>query len=188
MEVRPATAADHIHAEAISVEIASSAAKRGTGIARRSPEYLQEKMSAGHSIVALAEGRRIAGFCYIESWEDKRYVVNSGLIVFPEFRGQGLAFRIKQAALRLSTRLYPGARFFGLTTSRQVMRINSDLGYRPVTFAELTADPEFWAGCSSCVNYSLLRSKNFANCLCTGMLLDPGQDWGKRALDEVDRK
>ena len=55
------------------------------------------------------------------------------------------------------------------------MKINSDLGYQPVTFSELTDDEEFWKGCSGCVNYEILMSKNRKMCFCTGMLYDPAE-------------
>jgi len=60
-----------------------------------------------------------------------------------------------------------------LTTGLAVMKINSDLGYEPVTYSELTQDDEFWKGCQSCVNYDILMSKERKNCLCTAMLYDP---------------
>jgi hypothetical protein len=53
------------------------------------------------------------------------------------------------------------------------MKINSDLGYEPVTYSELTTDEQFWNGCKSCVNYEILQSKEKKNCLCTAMLYDP---------------
>ena len=53
------------------------------------------------------------------------------------------------------------------------MKINSDLGYKPVPFSELTTDPTFWAGCKGCTNYDILERKEFKMCLCTGMLYDP---------------
>ena len=53
------------------------------------------------------------------------------------------------------------------------MKINSDLGYEPVTYSELTQDEAFWAGCKSCVNYDILMSKERKNCMCTAMIYDP---------------
>jgi hypothetical protein len=53
------------------------------------------------------------------------------------------------------------------------MRINTELGYEPVTFAKLTDDEQFWAGCQSCVNYDVLQRTNMTKCLCTGMIYDP---------------
>ena len=55
------------------------------------------------------------------------------------------------------------------------MKINSDLGYRPVPFSELTDDDVFWQGCQSCPNYDVLTRNNHKMCLCYGMLYDPNQ-------------
>lgn len=164
----------HLHlAEAICHEIEESAKARGTGIAKRNPEYIRKKMSEGKAVVALTQDRTFAGFCYIETWGHDQYVANSGLIVKPDFRMGGLATRIKQAAFELSRKKYPGAKLFGLTTSLAVMKINTDLGYEPVPFSQLTDDEEFWKGCSSCVNYDILTQTGKKHCLCTGMLYDP---------------
>lgn len=152
--------------------IAEAAKIRGTGIARRSPEYIARKMNEGKAIIALS-GDEFAGFCYIETWGDKQFVANSGLIVVDKFRGHGLAKRIKKMAFELSRTRYPNAKIFGLTTGLAVMKINTELGYRPVTFSELTDDNEFWKGCESCVNYDILLRTNRKHCLCTGMLYDP---------------
>ncbi|HXH17519.1 MAG TPA: hypothetical protein VNJ07_00425 [Chitinophagales bacterium] len=170
--------ADESHcgfAEAICAEIESSAKARGTGIAKRSPEYIRKKMSEGKAVIAFADNGDWAGFCYIESWSHGKYVVNSGLIVAPPFRRCGLAKEIKTRIFELSRKKYPEAKIFGLTTGLAVMKINSDLGYEPVTYSELTDDDEFWKGCQSCVNYEILMSKNRKNCLCTAMLYDPAE-------------
>jgi hypothetical protein len=160
------------YAEAICELIESAAKQRGTGIAKREPEYIRKKISNGNAVIAL-DGDELAGFCYIEIWESKKYVANSGLIVHPDYRGQGLARSIKVKAFELSRKKYPGSKLFGITTSLPVMKINSDLGYRPVTFSELTQDETFWNGCQSCPNYDILTRNNRKNCLCTGMLFDP---------------
>ena len=162
-----------VFAETISAEMESSAKQRGTGIAKRTPQYIQEKMLEGKAVVALTSNDTWAGFCYIETWSHGKYVANSGLIVSPEFRKSGLARDIKKKVLELSTNKYPDAKLFGLTTGLAVMTINSDLGYEPVTYSELTDDEEFWKGCQSCVNFEILQSKNRKNCLCTAMLYDP---------------
>ncbi len=154
--------------------IADAAKIRGTGIAKRSPEYIRLKIEEGKAIIALA-GDEFAGFCYIESWQEKKYVANSGLIVVEKFRGHGLAKEIKQKAFELSRTMYPNAKIFGLTTGLAVMKINSELGYKPVTFSELTEDEAFWKGCASCVNYDILQRTNRRHCLCTGMLFDPAK-------------
>lgn len=157
----------------ICAEMEASAKVRGTGIAKRTPSYVQQKMLEGKAIIALRADGTWAGFCYIETWQGGAYVANSGLIVAQDFRKEGLARRIKEQIFELSRKKYPEAKIFGLTTGLAVMRINSDLGYRPVTYSELTTDEVFWAGCKSCVNYNILTSKDFKNCLCTAMMFDP---------------
>lgn len=159
--------------------IATAAAARGTGIARRSPEYIRKKMEEGKAIIALI-GKEFAGFCYIETWGDKKYVANSGLIVVEKFRGMGLAKAIKKKAFDLSRSRYPDAKLFGLTTGLAVMKINSELGYKPVTFSELTDDKEFWKGCEACRNFDILQRNNYRMCLCTGMLYDPAVEEPKK--------
>lgn len=161
------------YAHAICEEMVASAKARGTGIAKRSTEYVEQKMLEGKAVIALTTDGEWAGFCYIESWSHGQYVANSGLIVAPQFRKSGLAKQIKQHIFDLSKKLYPDAKIFGLTTGLAVMKINSDLGYEPVTYSELTQDDAFWAGCKSCVNYDILMSKDRKNCLCTAMLYDP---------------
>jgi len=160
-------------AQIICDEMESSAKARGTGIAKRSPEYIREKMREGKAVIAFTDEGIWAGFCYIETWSHGEYVANSGLIVAPVFRKSGLAKNIKKKIFDLSQKLYPGAKLFGLTTGLAVMKINSDLGYEPVTYSELTQDEAFWAGCKSCVNYEILMSKERKNCMCTAMLYDP---------------
>jgi hypothetical protein len=153
--------------------MASSAKARGTGIAKRSPEYVSQKMIEGKAVIAVTKENKWVGFCYIEAWGHEKFVANSGLIVAPEFRKTGIAKSIKHRIFELSRERYPDAKIFGLTTGLAVMKINSDLGYKPVTYSELTDDDNFWAGCKSCVNYDILMSKGRKNCLCTAMLFDP---------------
>jgi hypothetical protein len=164
-----------VFADQICMEIESSAKLRGTGIAKRTPEYIRQKMQEGKAVIALAENDLWAGFCYIETWQSGKYVANSGLIVAPSFRKSGVARRIKEKIFELSRTTYPESKIFGLTTGLAVMTINSELGYQPVTYSELTDDQQFWDGCKSCVNYSILDSKQFKNCLCTAMLYDPSK-------------
>ncbi|WP_158827931.1 GNAT family N-acetyltransferase [Mucilaginibacter lacusdianchii] len=161
------------YAQQICEEMASSAKARGTGIAQRSPEYVANKMLEGKAVIALHKDGTWAGFCYIETWSHGDFVANSGLIVNPEFRKVGLAKAIKQKVFELSRKKYPEAKIFGLTTGLAVMKINSELGYEPVTYSELTQDEDFWKGCRSCVNYDILTAKGRKNCLCTAMLWDP---------------
>jgi Acetyltransferase (GNAT) family len=165
-----------IYAEAINNLIKESAKARGTGIAERKIEYIQKKINMGNSVIALTEDRQLAGFCYIETWSHGQYVVNSGLIVAPDFRRFGLATQIKERVFQLSREKYPAARIFGITTSLAVMKINSALGYEPVTFSELTQDPEFWNGCKSCPNFDILERNQRRMCLCTAMLAPSQQE------------
>ena len=160
------------YVDEINDTIEKASLERGTGIARRSHEYIASKISEGKAIIAI-EGEKFAGFCYIETWNDAKYVANSGLIVHWDYRGHGLARSIKMRAFELSRSKFPNAKLFGLTTGLAVMKINSELGYRPVTFSELTDDEQFWKGCQSCVNYDILQRMNKTKCLCTGMLFDP---------------
>jgi hypothetical protein len=171
--IRVATASDKVYAKTITDEMADSAAARGTGIARRTPEYIEQKIDEGKAVIALTDKNEWVGFCYIETWSHGEYVANSGLIVAPDFRNSGVAKAIKQKIFELSRQKYPEAKIFGLTTGLAVMKINSDLGYEPVTYSELTQDEAFWAGCKSCVNYEILMSKDRKNCMCTAMLYDP---------------
>src|SRR5579872_7038022 len=160
-------------AQIICDEMESSAKARGTGIAKRSPEYIKEKMREGKAVIAFTEDGFWAGFCYIETWSHGEYVANSGLIVAHPFRKCGLAKQIKKKIFALSRTTYPEAKIFGLTTGLAVMKINSELGYEPVTYSELTQDEAFWAGCKSCVNYEILTGKERKICMCTAMLYDP---------------
>lgn len=162
------------YAQEICDTIEASALLRGTGIAKRTPEYVQKKMENKDAIIALADGK-FAGFCYIESWQHGKFVANSGLIVHPDFRNLGLAKKIKTRVFEYSQEKFPGAKIFGITTGLAVMKINSDLGYKPVPFSELTDDPSFWKGCSGCTNFDILQRKDYKMCLCTGMLYDPKQ-------------
>lgn len=161
-----------------AIDVASK--QRGTGIARRTHEYLETKINEGKAIIAL-DGDTFAGFCYIEAWQEKGFVANSGLIVVDDYRGIGLAKAIKKKAFDLSRQKYPKSKIFGLTTGLAVMKINHELGYRPVTFSELTVDDQFWNGCKSCVNFDILERTGRTKCLCTGMLFDPA--WEQKTVN-----
>ncbi|WNH14382.1 GNAT family N-acetyltransferase [Thalassobellus suaedae] len=164
---------DHVkYAQEICDVIAESAKVRGTGIARRTPEYVASKMKNGNAVIAL-EGTRFAGFCYIEKWGHGKFVANSGLIVHPDFRNIGLAKKIKHKIFQHSRTKFPDAKVFSITTGSAVMKLNSDLGYKPVPFSELTDDQSFWDGCQTCKNYDVLTRTDRKMCLCTGMLYDP---------------
>ena len=164
---------EHIEYVPTILKTIEDAAKvRGTGIAKRTPEYVEQKIREGKAIIALVENE-FAGFCYIESWGNKQYVANSGLIVVDKFRGHGLAKKIKERSFELSRQMFPNAKLFGLTSGAAVMKINTELGYVPVTFAELTDDEAFWRGCQGCCNYDILQRTERRYCICTAMLYDP---------------
>ncbi|MFT3679277.1 MAG: GNAT family N-acetyltransferase [Ferruginibacter sp.] len=171
--IRVANIGDIRYAKTITDEMESSAKARGTGIAKRSPDYIEKKILEGKSVIAVTKEGDWVGFCYVEAWQHGKFVANSGLIVAPAFRKSGVAKEIKKKIFNLSREKYPDAKIFGLTTGLAVMKINSELGYEPVTYSELTDDEEFWAGCKSCVNYDILMSKERKNCMCTAMLYDP---------------
>ena len=175
--VRVALPEDFIYANIITDEMANSAQARGTGIAKRTPEYIIQKINEGKAVIAHTTENIWVGFCYIEAWGHDEFVANSGLIVAPAFRKTGIAKSIKKKIFGLSRIKYPHAKIFGLTTGLAVMKINSDLGYEPVTYSELTNDENFWSGCKSCVNYDILISKGRKNCMCTAMLYDPADHY-----------
>lgn len=160
------------YAEQICNTISEAAKVRGTGIAKREPAYIIEKMEKGNAVIAL-DGDKLAGFCYIEAWSHGKFVANSGLIVHPNYRGKGIAKAIKKKVFEHSRAKFPWAKIFSITTGLPVMKLNSDLGYKPVTFSELTDDQSFWKGCQTCKNYDVLQRTKQQMCLCTGMLYDP---------------
>jgi N-acetylglutamate synthase-like GNAT family acetyltransferase len=171
--IRVAHSGDIHYSTTITNEMADSAKARGTGIAKRSPDYIEKKILEGKAVIAITHHNEWVGFCYIEAWGHEKFVANSGLIVAPAYRKSGVAKQIKKRIFDLSREKYPHAKIFGLTTGLAVMKINSELGYEPVTYSELTDDEEFWAGCKACVNYDILMSKERKNCMCTAMLYDP---------------
>ncbi len=182
-----ATEDDIKYVQTVLDTIEAAAKVRGTGIAKRSPEYIEQKMREGKAIIALADGE-FAGFCYIETWGNKQFVANSGLIVVEKFRMHGLAKKIKQMAFALCRTRFPEAKVFGLTSGAAVMKINTELGYEPVTFAQLTDDEAFWRGCQGCVNYDILTRTERKYCICTAMLYDPKTHKDKPVIKELVKK
>jgi predicted acetyltransferase len=167
--------ADDSHEQYVDIilETIENAAKvRGTGIAKRSPDYVKQKMKEGKAIIALSDDEFV-GFTYIESWGNKQFVATSGLIVVDKYRKRGIAKRIKHAAFQLSRLRWPKAKIFSLTSGSAVMKMNTELGYLPVTFADLTDDDAFWRGCKGCVNFDVLNRTERKYCICTAMLFDP---------------
>jgi argininosuccinate synthase len=180
---------EHIqYAKIISQMIDESAKTQSIGLARRTPQYIKDKMIEGKAIIALTHENKPAGFCYIETWTHGKYVANSGLIVAPQYRNLHLGKKIKQAAFKLSREKYPKAKIFSITTSHAVMKLNAELGYKPVPFSELTTDTEFWDGCSTCVNYDILERNKRKNCLCTALIFDPLIKPRKRMEGDKNRK
>ncbi|WP_055443646.1 GNAT family N-acetyltransferase [Lacinutrix himadriensis] len=188
MEIVIANKSHSIYADIICNTIADAAQVRGTGIAKRKPEYVITKMENGNAVIAL-EDDKFAGFCYIEQWGHGKFVANSGLIVHPDFRNIGLAKKIKQKIFEHSRTKFPDAKVFSITTGLAVMKMNSDLGYKPVTFSELTDDQSFWNGCQTCKNFDVLTRTEQKMCLCTGMLYDPSKKQAtKSAANNHDKK
>lgn len=176
---------NHIkYVDTILQTIADAAKVRGTGIAKRSPEYVATKMREAKAVIAL-EGERFAGFSYIETWGNKHYVTTSGLIVHPDYRGIGLAKRIKNLTFTLARVRWPHAKIFSLTSGSAVMTMNTQLGYHPVTFNDLTDDEAFWRGCQGCINHDILQRTGRKFCICTAMLFDPEEHLPAKIPAEV---
>jgi hypothetical protein len=171
--VRIATKEDAIYTAEIVNETLNSAIIRGSGISRRTPESIIEKMEAGKGVIALTSDGEWVGFSYFETWENGNFISNSGLIVKPKFRNSGVAKSIKNRIFNLSRRQFPHAKIFSITSGAAIMKMNSQLGFEPVTFDQITTDEAFWAGCASCTNFDILERKKRCNCLCTAMLFDP---------------
>lgn len=187
MDIVVANESHFKYAQIISDTISESAKVRGTGIAQRSPEYIIKRLQNGNAVIAL-DGEKFAGFCYIEVWGNKDFVANSGLIVHPDYRGQGLAKKIKKRIFELSREKFPNAKIFGITTGLAVMKMNYELGYKPVTFSELTDDPDFWKGCQTCKNFDILTRTERKMCLCTGMLYDPVEKNKHPKAEKINKK
>ena len=179
--------ADETHEKYVDIilqTIADAAKDRGTGIAKRTHEYVANKMREAKAVIALV-GDRFAGFSYIETWGNKKYVTTSGLIVHPDFRHLGIAKRIKDMTFTLARMRWPHAKIFSLTSGKAVMKMNTALGYQPVTFDDLTDDEAFWRGCEGCVNYPVLKERNRKFCICTAMLFDPEEHLPAKISQEV---
>lgn len=184
IEVVVAGPEHELYVDTILQTIADAAKVRGTGIAKRTHEYLATKMKEAKAVIAL-KGDRFAGFSYIETWGNKRYVTTSGLIVHPDFRGLGVAKKIKDMTFSLARTRWPHAKIFSLTSGAAVMKMNTELGYQPVTFADLTDDEAFWRGCEGCVNVDVLHRTERKYCICTAMLYDPEEHLPAKIPEEV---
>lgn len=184
--VREAEEPDGRFAQLICDEMYTSAVIRGTGISRRSPESIISKIKEGKAIIAVTNDDQWVGFSYIEIWANGEFVSNSGLIVAPQYRGDGVARKIKEMVFALARRKYPQAKVFSITTGLAIMKMNAALGFSTVTYNEIAHDAAFWKGCSSCVNYSILKSKEYKNCLCTAMLFQPEQGGAHPAIAQTE--
>ena len=184
IEVMVADASHEKYVDTILETITEAAKVRGTGIAKRTHEYLTTKMREAKAVIAL-DGDKFAGFSYIETWGNKQYVTTSGLIVHPDYRGLGLAKRIKDMTFTLARIRWPKAKIFSLTSGAAVMQMNTQLGYKPVTFADLTDDEAFWRGCEGCINFDVLQRTNRRYCICTAMLYDPEEHLPAKIPDDV---
>lgn len=184
IKIKVADASDEKYVDTILDTIREAAKKRGTGIAERTHEYVATKMKEGKAILAL-DGEKFAGFSYIETWGNKHYVTTSGLIVHPDYLGLGVAKRIKDYTFTLARVRWPHAKIFSLTSGDAVMKMNTQLGYVPVSFNQLTDDEAFWRGCQGCINHDILVAKDRKFCICTGMLYDPEKHKGEPTPIEV---
>lgn len=174
IKVMVADSRHETYVDTILDTMAAAAKVRGTGIAKRTHEYIATKMREGKAVIALL-GDKFAGFSYIETWGNKQYVTTSGLIVSPEYRHLGVAKSIKDMTFTLARTRWPKAKIFSLTSGSAVMKMNTHLGYLPVTFADLTDDEAFWRGCDGCVNVDVLKRTERRYCICTSMLYDPAE-------------
>ncbi len=184
IKVMVADASHEKYVDTILKTIADAAKVRGTGIAKRTHEYLATKMKEAKAVIALS-GDRFVGFSYIETWGNKQYVTTSGLIVHPDFRGMGVSKMIKNMTFTLARVRWPKAKIFSLTSGSAVMKMNTQLGYHPVTFNDLTDDESFWRGCEGCINVDVLHRTNRRYCICTAMLYDPEEHLPAKLPQEV---
>ncbi len=184
IKVMVADPSHEIYVDTILKTIEDAAKVRGTGIAKRTHEYLATKMREAKAVIAL-QGDKFAGFSYIETWGNKSYVTTSGLIVHPDFRGMGISKKIKNMTFTLARIRWPHAKIFSLTSGAAVMTMNSQLGYKPVTFGDLTDDEAFWRGCEGCINKDVLHRTNRKYCICTAMLFDPADHLPAKLPQEV---
>jgi len=189
MYVRIANADDAMYTELLCEWYEESARMRKTGIAKRNPVYLERKMRNGNAVIAFDDEDQVAGFSYIETYEEEKFVVNSGLIVRTDLRSSGIGREIKHAVFELSRTKFPKSKIFSITTSLAVMRMNTKLGYKPVTFSELTQSDEFWNGCKSCKNYHILMENDRERCICTGLVYDNlDDDYTSKTTESNDKK
>lgn len=172
-EVTVATEAHIIYIKDILAAIYEASQVPGNSIVMRDPDYLALKMREGKAVIALCDDGSFAGFCYLECWQDEQFLANSGMIVKPEYRGQGLATRIKQEIVRVCHEMFPDAAIFGITKSEAIKKISLRLGFEEVPYTEITTDPKFWKGCDTCRHYDELLANGGRSCHCTALILKP---------------
>ena len=125
---------------------------------------------------SLWMGRHLQGFAISKSGATANMSRIRGSSLLQNTEDKGSQGKSKKKVFDLSLEKYPDAKVFGITTGMAVMKINYQLGYKPVHFSELTDDPEFWKGCQTCKNYDVLTRTERKMCLCTGMLYDPKEN------------
>lgn len=168
--VRLAHAQDHGFVQNIITEIEKASKIKGTGICKRDPALIIQKITEGNAVIAVTRSGTWVGFCYIQAHDDGRFVSSCALVVSPCFRKLRVATRIKKHVLALAKNKYPAAKIFGLTTSPAVMQINKELQYEEVSYDAITQSDSFWQSCRSCENYHTLLTNEGKKCLCKAMM------------------
>jgi hypothetical protein len=168
--VRLATEHDQRFVQNIITEIEIASQIKGTGICKREPAFISQKITEGNAVMAVTPSGAWAGFCYIQPHDNGQFVSSCALVISRNFRNRGIASQIKAQVLALAKNKYPAARIFGLTTSHVVERINAQLNYVEVSYAEVTQADTFWQSCRSCENYQLLLQQDKKKCLCKAMV------------------
>ena len=77
--VRIAIINDIKYVDEIIEETEASAIARGTGISKRTPESVAQKMRDGKAVIALTSTGRWVGFSYLDIWQYGEFVSNSGV-------------------------------------------------------------------------------------------------------------
>jgi GNAT superfamily N-acetyltransferase len=179
IEVRVSTSRDVVHVARIQA-LLEVAHQSGAIVAGRSAEYVAAALKEKRAVVVV-RGELLVGFATAHAWQSEQYVSHSAMVVAPEFRGRGLARRMKALLIETSRRRWPNAAILSLTLSTQVERLNKSFGFEPVPYCDLTTDPEFWAGCEGCMHHAHLKRNQQQDCHCwSGLLLPAG-----RARDRI---
>src|SRR5262249_18612440 len=112
--IRIANERDIQYTEIIIEQIAESV-KENTGICKRSAELINQKIKEGNAVIAVSTNFEWAGFCYIQEWDNGKFVSSCGLIVSPHCRKTNVARKIKEKIFELAVQKYPSSKLFGLT-------------------------------------------------------------------------